>query len=97
MKIPERFYIGGQLVDVENVNNLQGKLGECSIAEGYIKIADTFDGHIQTKSSKDNTFVHELVHAVLDTMGQSDLSADEIFVNSFSGFLTEALRTAEYD
>ena len=40
-----------------------------------------------------NTFLHELTHTILDTMGEKELSSNEKFVSTFSSFLTEAIRT----
>ena len=97
MKIPKRVNVGGQEMLVENVEHLEGSLGECCVGAGYIRIADVFKEKHQSQSSKENTFVHELVHAILDTMGRDDLSKDEVFVSCFSGFLVEALNSMVYD
>ena len=59
-------------------------LGRCYVAKGQVLINTE-----QTDSSKRNTFFHEMVHSILDTMGRDDLSQDESFVCSFSGFLME--------
>ena len=96
MKIPKSFKVGGQEMLVENVEHLEGTLGECCVGAGYIKIADVFKEKSQSQSSKENTFVHELVHSILDTMGRDDLSKDEVFVSCFSGFLAEALNSMVY-
>ena len=93
MIIPEELCIGGQSIKVSVVDNLEGKLGQCCTGAGYIKIADHFNGEHQTHSSNVNTFYHELVHIILDTMGRDDLSQDEIFVSSFSSFLTGAIKS----
>ena len=84
----KKFKVGGQEIRIINVDNLDGKLGECCLAAGWVKIADKFKGE-----SKLNTLYHEMTHAILDTMGRDDLSADEVFVSSFASFLTEALTT----
>jgi hypothetical protein len=50
---------------------------------------------VQTKSEKvdrhpsaiEQTLYHEVVHAILDTMGKRDLSGDEEFVQQFSVLL----------
>lgn len=97
MKIPSKVTVGGQTLKVELLESIEGsKLGKCCVAGGWIKIAEAFDGIKQSDSSKMNTFMHELVHAICDTMGRGDLSADEVFVNLFAGFLTEAYYSAEY-
>ena len=96
MKIPSKIRIGGQTIEVSQVEKFEdSKLGRCCIANGFIKIANTFDGMEQSESSKENTYWHEVVHAILDTMGRSDLSGDEVFVCTFSGFLTECYHSME--
>lgn len=97
MKLPDYFRVGGQLLKVEHPKELEGaELGTCCVAEGSIKIADTFRGKEQSESSKANTFFHELTHCILDTMGRDDLSADESFVNTFASFMNEAYFTMGY-
>ena len=91
MKIPKRIQVGGQQVDVEIVDKIMGKLGICSVAGGYIKISKEFDGTPQSESSQYNTFIHEVIHCILDTMGRGDLSGDETFVSTFAGFATEVI------
>ena len=96
-KIPKRFHVGGQDIEVFIVENLPcDKMGECTLWNGNISIAKTYKGYPQTKSSQNNTFYHELVHSILDTMGEYELSNNENFVCAFSGFLTEAIRSFEY-
>lgn len=94
-KIPSKFNVGGQEVNVHLYDNLDGKLGECCLAGGYLKLAKTFKGIEQTPTSLLNTFYHEVTHAILDTMGRDELSSDEVFVNTFASFLTEALTSGE--
>lgn len=96
MDIPDKVSIGGQMLEVIQPNEIEGgKLGQCCVAAGYIKIADTFNGKKQSGSSKENTFWHEVTHAILDTMGRGDLNEDESFVCCFSGFLTECINSIE--
>ena len=98
MKIPCRLRVGGQLLEVEFSQNIEGsKLGKCCLSAGMIKIAQTFNGIKQSESSKMNTFFHEVVHAICDTMGRADLSGDEVFVNTFASFMTEAYFSAEFE
>ena len=95
--IPTEVTIGGQHLNVENIPTItDDRLGQCSVAEGYIRIAETFNGKIHSDSSKRNTFYHEVTHCILDTMGEFELSANEKFVSCFSAFLTEAMRKAVF-
>lgn len=96
--IPSEFQVGGQDINVIEIEKCQNdSLGTCCVAEGVIEIARTFRGKTQCESVKLNTFYHELTHAILDTMGETELSANERFVNSFSGFLTEAIKSFKYE
>ena len=94
--IPATLHIGGQLIEVKEVircnNNV---LGRCNLAGGVIEIAMTFnsDGDILvSESSKQNTFVHEVLHAILDTMGETELNNNEKFVCGCAGYLTEVIQ-----
>lgn len=91
MELPKEIQIGGQVITTQLCEELGGKLGQCCPYNGYIKIATNVDGSTQTESSMINTYVHECVHAILETMGRVDLSNDETFVSSFAGFATEGL------
>ena len=93
-KLPKQYTVGGQLVDIQQVDQIcDGLLGQCSLAEGWIKIANKHGTSIQSDTSKLNTMYHEIVHSILDTMGERELSSNEKFVNTFAGFLTEVLTT----
>ena len=67
------------------------KLGTICVAEGVLRIADSFSNIKQCESSKINTFIHEVVHGVLDTMGESELSSNEKFVSTFSSLLIDTI------
>lgn len=100
--LPKMIQVGGQDIEVKSVETIEGgMLGECLICSGYIKIANNGKGHVQSETSKLNTFVHECVHAILDTMGESEMSGNERFVCSFAGYATEIIRSimnqAEYE
>lgn len=97
-KIPSSFNVGGQTMNVSLKDRLESdKLGECCVAEARIDIAKTFNGKEQAFTSQLNTFYHELVHCILDTMGENDLSGNEKFVSCFSSFLCEAMNSMKYD
>lgn len=98
VKIPSKFRVGGQEMIVRQVHHCDdNKLGNCIVASGEINIAEIFNNDKQqSQGSKENTFYHELTHAILDTMGRRDLSDDETFVCTFSGFLTEAMTNAYF-
>lgn len=92
MIIPDKIRIGGQDIRVVKEERLDdNKLGTICVAEGVLRIADNFNNLKQCESSKINTFVHEIVHGILDTMGESELSGNEKFVCTFSSLLIDTI------
>ena len=92
MTIPNKIRIGGQDISVVNKERLDdNKLGTICVAEGVLRIANNFNNSKQCESSKINTFIHEVVHGVLDTMGESNLSSNERFVCAFSSLLVDPI------
>ena len=92
MIIPNTIKIGGQDISVINEERLDNDiLGEICIAEGVLKIADNFKNSKQCQSSKITTFIHEIVHGILDTMGEFELSGNEKFVSTFSSLLVNPI------
>lgn len=92
MIIPNKIRIGGQDIKVTIKDRLvDNKLGTICLASGEMEIAENFSELKQSESSKFNTFIHEVVHGVLDTMGQNELSSDEKFVNTFSSLLVDTI------
>lgn len=96
--IPEYINIGGVQIYVCDVPRCQdNNLGDCCVAEGRINIANLWDkDKQQCNGSKRQTFFHEVVHAILDTMGETELSKSEKFVCTFSSFLNEAMADAVF-
>lgn len=94
-KIPEKYSVGGQEIEVRFVDDGGSYLGCIDVPFGVMKIAKNSDDRPQSETSVLNTFMHELVHSILKTMGEEELNANEKFVNCFAGFLTEAIKTME--
>ena len=99
MVIPKSYKVGGQDVEVRMVERCTDDcIGQAHLAEGYIEVANVFNrDRDQSDSSKYNTFLHELVHTILQTMGEDELNKSEKFVCTFSSFLCEALTSSKYD
>ena len=97
-KIPSSFQVGGTKVEVQHVERCDDNaVGESFLVGGYIQIANICNkDSLQSEDSKRNTFYHELCHCILDTMGENELSRNETFVSSFSGFLNEAMHDAVF-
>ena len=54
-------------------------------------LSENFYNYKQCESSKINTFIHEVVHGVLNTMGENKLSSDEKFVTTFASLLVDVI------
>ena len=92
MNIPNKIRIGGQDINVWIKDHLADeKLGTICLASGELEIAEKFYDFKQSKSSKVNTFIHEVVHGVLNTMGENKLSSDEKFVTTFASLLVDVI------
>ena len=92
MKIPNKIRIGGQDINIINKDRIENDfLGDICVAEGTLRIADNFGTFKQSDSSKFNTFIHEVVHGVLRTMGEPELSENEKFVCAFSSLLVDPI------
>lgn len=97
-RFPSAYYVGGQRIEVSFVDHLPNdNLGTTSVCCGEIKIANKVnEGRDQSPSSKFNTFWHEVVHTILDTMQENELSANEKFVGVFSSMLCEVMNSSEF-
>lgn len=94
MKLPKKIQVAGTDIDVLIVDDIEGGLmGESLLYSSTIKIARKAKGYPQSDSTMLNTFVHECVHMILDSMGDTELSGNEKFVNTFAGFTTEIIRS----
>jgi len=81
----KQFTLGSKEYTVEEVPSIDDTgLGRAYSARGLIKISNTLNGHILSDNSKEQTFYHELVHAILEELGNDELSSNEMFVQSFS-------------
>ena len=97
-RFPSSYYVVGQRIEISFVDYIPNDhLGTTSLCCGELKISNkVHEGRDQTPSSKFNTFWHEVVHTILDTMQENELSANEKFVGVFSSMLCEVLNTFEY-
>lgn len=94
--IPKKFKLGGVDYSVKQVDHC-GNYDDFGFwrPQGMIEIADQAGGYEVSESKKMQTFLHELIHAILFAMGKGELNDDESFVNIFSSFLNEAINTME--
>ena len=81
------FNLAGCQWSVEEVNGLS-EMGHTDPEEYVIRLRSTLG-----EQAKNVTFYHELVHAILFTMGRTDHPED--FVDSFGNLLYQYLNTVE--
>lgn len=101
-EIPKRLQVGGQVINVEVKEKLEDNLlGRACLTQGLIEISNTtaIKGERITCSptSKYQTLWHEIIHCILDNMGEDELSSNEKFVNIFACMLTEAITSFDYN
>mgnify|MGYP001774098977 FL=1 len=95
MRIPKSFTVGQQEVKIiirDGEDMIDTRLGQCDLTHGKIIINND-----QTPTSMENTCIHEMIHSILDTMGNYDLSHDEVFVSTFAAFALEIIKSAKYE
>ena len=85
MKIPKNFRLGGTSWKVEEALLLTA-MGLSTNTRALIQLDKDL-----SKEVKEQTFCHELVHAVLYSMGKPSDQHDEVFVDGFATFLHQYL------
>jgi hypothetical protein len=90
-----KFTLGATEWSVEEVEKFDSttQLGESSIGETKIRISKTWSNTLVSEQSKEATIYHEVVHAILDTLGEFDLSQKEEFVQKFSVLMHQFEKT----
>ena len=101
MKIPKKIRVGDKWYSVEIVEAMRekGLMGKVYYPEQKIQIGRNSNrtGRRFKRSDVDDTFWHELVHAILDDMGYDTLNRNEQFVHGFAKRLTKAIETARFE
>ena len=96
--IPEKFRLNGKKVMViidDDYCKEESCVGEADFTQKLITLASICNGKKITKSEKEKTFFHELVHMILDSMGRYKLKYDEKFVDDFALLLHEYEKSKE--
>lgn len=93
-KIPQEIDIAGQTFQIVMEPTLQ-KIANCCgqthFDSGLILIDPGLPAQV-----KGVTYFHELVHAILITMGRDDLNRDEAFVDMVGNLLWQSFKSAKY-
>ena len=101
MKIPKKLRVGDKWYSVEVVEAMveKGFMGKVYYPEQKIRIglASTQTGKKFATTDVNDTFWHELVHAILNDMGYDTLNRNEKFVTGFAKRLNKAIETARFE
>ena len=98
MKIPKKFKLGGMEITVEYDPELLARedaQGAAVYRKNKIIIQPSVESQKRSKKQLEHVFLHELVHYILDTMGEHELRTNERHVDLFATFLHQALTTME--
>lgn len=88
MRIPKTFELAGSVWSVVQIKDFN-LLGQCLRDERTIHLKQNIP-----KELKEQTFCHELTHAIKFMMGESE--HDEKYVDVFATFLHQVLNTMRY-
>lgn len=94
MRIPDEFQVGVHTVKVLKNRRLKDAYGLWYTAQKEVQLARPKKDW--SKFFSFQVFVHEAVHAVLETMGRQDLSENEAFVDGLSEAITQVILTAKF-
>jgi hypothetical protein len=90
--IPEIFKVFGYTIHVIWDKSLEDRTppdwGEADLTKGTIRLNPKLEH--ESEALRLHVYLHELTHIILDAF-RPDLSADEAFVETFSGLLAQAL------
>lgn len=96
LNIPKKFMLLGRQFEVVPID--QSMAGILPLDYHGLCVPDLNEIHVSTdipRSKLEATYLHELVHAVLSCMGDTELYANEQFIDIFSGLLHQALTSGE--
>lgn len=97
-KIPKTFQLMGHTIKVVVRDDLQ-EVAECwgrwSAHKHLIELQKPDKHNGMTKSFLVQTFWHEVAHAILDNVGQPELSSDEKLVDQIGQCVHQVLKTSK--
>lgn len=99
MKIPKSFKLFATEIKIVWDNkycNDKNMYGESDYSGSKITLSKTIGVDPLSEGKIMDTFYHERVHMILDTMSEGELSKNEKFVDQFAKLLRQADETAKY-
>lgn len=89
MRIPRQFKLMGHTIRVRYIQLANDTDGEWRTDSKLIALSTRL--HKKPRSYKEQVFLHEFLHCVLDHIGQTKLSNNEAFVDSLASGLHQGL------
>jgi len=99
MKIPKTFKLFGTIINIvfDNIRcNDKQVYGESNYGESKIMLSTMQESMTLSEDKILDTFYHEKVHMILDTMNENELSCNEKFVDVFAKLLRQSDVTSLY-
>lgn len=92
MSIPTSFELGGMRWKVVKRKRLKGLYGDCNVEKQEIRIKDGMPEDLT-----EQTFFHELTHAIQIAMDYNTDDHDEVFTDAFAVLLHQFFKTVKYE
>lgn len=99
LHLPKKIKVGSNWYSVDIVESMQNKseMGRVHYDTRKIELARrTHHGVPLRLSAIQETYWHELVHAILESMGEHELNDRESFVERFAYLLAQSIRSARF-
>lgn len=99
IKIPKSFQLFGRTIDVKQVDTLfeeTGWVGEANYRSQTVRLQKSGKNFNLSEDMIEHTFFHELVHHILHSLGEIELSENERFVDTFGALLHQYHKTSKY-
>lgn len=99
LRIPTEFNILGKTIKVEFKDDYcsgANIYGQANHPENTIYLTTRLQSRIIALENVEHTYLHEVVHHILQAMGETELNNSEKFVDLFSGILHQVLTTSKY-
>ena len=99
LRLPKKIRVGTRWYSVEVVEAMQNKseMGRIHYDKRTIELAKSTHHGVRFRlSALEETFWHELTHAILHDMGEHQLNNRESFVEEFARRLAKAIQTARF-
>ena len=99
LTLPKKVKVGTNWYSVDIADTMRDRMymGEVHYAKRTITLArKSYHGVPLKLSALQETFWHELTHAILESMDRTELNNDEHFVEEFSSRLAKAIQSARF-